>query len=181
MLISCGGSRSDFQDEQAYFLHNSQVMVFLFAAEEGCACSCFAHYSWFPVSGRLPVSCVSMFPFSWFPVFSFSVLSRFLFSYPVCFLIFSSFSMLSFPADFFSDWNLRCDTPRLGLFVEWYFDKISKKDPEGLLERFLELVSKKKSKFECGRMECPVWNSQARNPCLQLTGCVLKAPHVQNR
>ena len=99
-------------------------------------------FFWFPVSDRLPVSCVSMLPFSWFPVFPFSVLSRFLFSYPVCFLIFSSFSLLSFPADFFSDWNLRCDTPRLGLFVEWYFGKISKKDSEGFLERFLELVSK---------------------------------------
>ena len=137
MPISCGGSRSDFQDEQTYFLHNSQVMVFLFAAEEGCACSCFAHYFSgfrYRVVFRFPVFLCCHFHGFLFSLFS--VLPRFLFSYPVCFLIFSSFSLLSFPADFFSDWNLRCDTPRLGLFVEWYFDKISKKVSEGFLERF---------------------------------------------
>ena len=134
----------------------------------------------FPVSDRLPVSCVSMFSFFLVSCFSFSVLSQFLFSSPVCFLIFPSFSLFSFPADFFSEWNPRCETPRLVSFVEWYFDKISKKDSEDSGKVF-EFGFKKNPKFECGRMECPVWNSQARNPCLQLTGCVLKAPHAQNK
>ena len=108
MLISCGGSRSDFQDEQTYFLHNSQVMVFLFAAEEGCACSCFANY----FSGfRYRI----VFRFPVFLCFHFHGFMFILFStFPIPFQLPGMFSDLFqlfpviFPADFFSDWNPRC-------------------------------------------------------------------------
>ena len=123
-------------------------------------------FFWFPVSDRLPVSCVYMFSFSRFPVFLFSVFSWFLFSSPVCFPIFSSFSILYFPADFFSDWNLWCDTPRLRLCVELYFDKIPKKDSESFLERFRNWFQKR-----IPSLNVAGWNVQFGIPRLGIPVC----------